>query len=384
MQTCSSCDAHLDVPVYVSSGHRSLTTMMSLCDDETEVFFCDHCGHLQTREIVDIEDYYAHVYSIWAGSEEEDQLYQIVDGRKVFQTEHRVNTLMNKIEIPRGANVLDVGCAKGMILKEICRRRPDVTPHFFEISDRYVSYWEKTARPDQWATGTTPASWKSRFDVVTSFYVLEHVDQPVKVIGQQAKLLALGGTLYFIVPNVYANTADFVVADHLQHFSENSLIHLLERCGLEVVDIDDSAHESALVVAALKVAEPQSFHEPKQSVAQLRQQVTEMSQFWSGLSGRIREFERSQVGNEPTCIYGAGFYGNFIASCLASADTISCFVDQNPHLQDKPLHGRPVVAPDELAPEVSRMYVGLNPARARDIIAGIEPWKDRRFECFYL
>ena len=384
MQNCSICDAEMGLPIYVSNEHASLTTMLSVCEGKTEVFFCDACGHLQTREIVAIQEYYAQVYSILADSEEEDQLYQIVDGRKVFQTEHRVNTLLEKIEIPKHGKLLDLGCAKGLILKEIGRRRPDVRPYFFEISDRYTRYWSKLAKPDQWATGETPACWKNQFDVVTSFYVLEHVDQPVVAIRRQVELLKSGGTLYFVVPNVFANTADFVVADHLQHYSENSLLRLLERCGLEFVAVDDSAHDCAFVVAARKVAKPKPFPEPRQTVADLKRHVSEMSRFWSQLSGRIREFEQTQAHGERACIYGAGFYGNFIASCLEKRDNIACFVDQNQYVCRKPMQGKPVIAPQELDPQVTKMYVGLNPARARDIIRGIEPWNGRHFDCFYI
>jgi SAM-dependent methyltransferase len=384
MPCCTICNWDLGEPVYVSTNHDSLTTMLSPCEGTTEVFFCDSCGHLQTKPLLNIREFYEQTYAILADSDEEDQLYKTMNGRQVFQTEHRVNTLLEKVQIPPNGTFLDLGCAKGLVLSEVSRRRPDVTPFFYEVSERYVRYWRNRANADQWAVGQAPPDWQGRFDLVTSFYVLEHVDQPVQAICQQVRLLREGGILYLLVPNVYANTADLVVADHLQHYSETSLVHLLERSGLEVIDIDDSVHESAFVAVARKVAKPRPYRTTKKEVADLSHEVCAMSRFWSELSGRIRAFERLNSEGDRACIYGAGFYGNFIASCLENRDHIECFVDQNPYLHRKPMHGRPVVAPNEVDSRITKMYVGLNPARARDIIRGIESWRDRQFDCFYV
>jgi 2-polyprenyl-3-methyl-5-hydroxy-6-metoxy-1,4-benzoquinol methylase len=384
MKSCLICQAELGVPIYTSSDHRSLTTMLSPCDGQTNVYFCDACGHLQTAPIVDVQEFYSHTYSILADSEDEDQLYKVVEGRNVFQTEHRASTFLKKVRLPEHGRIVDIGCGKGMVLREICRRKPNVRPCFFELSDRYVRYWKNVAQPEQWATHIIPECWKNQFDAVTSFYVLEHVDDPVEVIRRQSDLLKPGGALYFIVPNVYANTADLVVADHLQHYSENSLIHLLDRCGLETMEVDDESHESAFVVVARRIANPRPFREPKRPIAELKQQVVQMSRFWSGLSGRIRAFEQESPSIEPACIYGAGFYGNFIVTCLKNRDSIQCFVDQNRYLQQKPMQGKPVIAPHELDLQIRRMYVGLNPRHARAIIESIETWNNRHFDYFYV
>lgn len=354
-----------------------MTTMMTLLDAPTEVFFCDACGHLQTASVVDIADYYASQYAILADSEEQDSLYAVVDGVKVFQVEHRCATLLSKVEIPTGARVLGFGCAKGAVIRRLYGSRPDLVPHFFDVTERYVPFWEHGAEPDQWATGTLPARWQGTFDLVTSFYVLEHVEDPVAAFRDQAALLKDGGVLYCLVPDTYANPADFICADHVQHFSESSLRRALGLAGLQVTEVDASAHISGYIVVARK-ADPLPAPSPP---VDLRPRVDAMARYWAGFSGRVREFEAGHSGS--SCVYGAGFYGRFIASCLRDLSDVSCFVDQSHYLQGTLVNGLPVLAPADIPCDVRTMYVGLNPNAARRIIESMTVWGDRIFDRFY-
>ena len=45
-------------------------------------------------------------------------------------------------------------------------------------------------------------------DVVTSFFALEHVEDPGLFVGDLTKYLKKDGSLYIIVPNLYENFAD--------------------------------------------------------------------------------------------------------------------------------------------------------------------------------
>lgn len=396
---CSVCGVTPVEPLYHSRGHASMTTMCRLYDQPTEVFFCGRCGHLQTNEIVDIDDYYAHQYEILAESAEEDQLYQVVDGRRVFQVEHRIETLLARVPLPPHARVLDFGCAKGAVLRRLLQSRPDVQPFLFDVTTRYLPFWNEWTTADHGATGVLPEDWRGTMDVVCSFYVLEHVAEPKAVVDELASLLKPGGTLYFLVPNVLANTADFIVADHLQHYSESSLLWLLHAAGLEDIRVDDRAHRAAFVVSARRGTSSPPTNAAAATTAPLpsphylppdllRAQYQSMSAFWSQLAERITRFEQEHrprlAAGRQACIYGAGFYGNFIASCLRHPETISCFVDQNPFVQGRSLLGKPIVPPTDVGRDVTCVYVGLNPAIARSVIAEIPAWTDRQFDAFFL
>jgi hypothetical protein len=220
--------------------------------------------------------------------------------------------------------------------------------------------------------------------VALSFYALEHVRDPQGFLRTVRRLLTPGGTFYFIVPNTYANVADFVVADHINHFSEPSLRTMLDLAGFEAVEVDAESHDAAFVVVARKTAQPAARTHERAPVDALRSQATAMATFWSDAGQRVRAFETALPPTARRAIYGAGFYGNFIASTLKAPDKIDCFVDQNVHLQGREAHGKPIIAPAALNPAIDTIYVGLNPQRARAVIDAIAAWRDRRINFFFL
>ena len=122
---------------------------------------------------------------------------------------------------------------------------------------------------------------------------------------------------------------------------------------------------------------------PEDVVATLRE-IAGFAAFWRGAAERVRGFESSVPPGDVVAIYGAGFYGAFIASCLADPQRVRCHLDQNPFLQGGTFDGRPVLPPAELPFEVSTVLVGLNPANARRIIADVPALTARELRYFYL
>ncbi|MBC8123826.1 MAG: methyltransferase domain-containing protein [Gemmatimonadaceae bacterium] len=358
--------------------------MTSLCEvyhEKTEVFFCSTCSHLQTTEISDLQGYYDTIYKILIDSEEEDQLYSIEGNIKVFRVEHQAKTLLEKIDLIQGARVLDYGCAKAATMKCLSRTRPDLKLYLYDVSSMYVPFWERFIQSSHWSTYTIEQAWFDSFDVVTSFFALEHVASPVEMLSNVLRLLKPGGVFYCIVPNVYTNIADFVVLDHVNHFSDASLLRLFNACGFVETTIDDASHRGAFVVVARK-PDGASSGVPEPSANGLNQQCHAIAAYWSDITQRIAAFEADNQGT-PSIIYGSGFYGTFLAACLTNLDLVYCFVDRNPFRQGKTLLDKPIVSPEELPDKPFPIYVGLNPSIARQSIEDIRQWQGRPYSYFF-
>ena len=52
----------------------------------------------------------------------------------------------------------------------------------------------------------------------------------------------------------------------------------------------------------------------------------------------------------------------------------ACFLDRNTFLQGQPHLGAPVLAPEDCPADTATILVGLNPARAREIIEADTSW----------
>ncbi len=232
--------------------------------------------------------------------------------------------------------------------------------------------------------GEPARAWQGSVDVVLSFYALEHVGDLEGALAKVRTLLKPEGTFYFIVPNAYANIADFVVADHINHFSAPSLTRMLAGAGFEIVEIDDESHDAAFVVTARRSEAVVVSTGESRAIAQLRERAAEMGRFWSDAAARVRRFEAELPPTSHPAIYGAGFYGNFIASALRNVDRVACFVDQNRYLRGRKFYGKSVVSPAELPVEIDVVMVGLNPRTARSTIEGVKAWRGRDLRIFYL
>ena len=381
---CNVCSESLSEPIYESREERSVTTMNTLVPGRTRVFLCATCLHLQTNELPNLEAYYSHDYEINLSSEDEDQIYDVVDGKPIFRADHQAAVLSSKVELFDGCRVLDYGCAKAPTLRKLCGKHPQIQPLLFDVTDKYIPFWERYPTQAQWATHQPDPSWNGTVDVVLSFYALEHVADLHEAMRNVSQLLRPGGLFYFIVPNAYQNIADFVVADHINHFSPSSLTHLLGQAGFSDVDVDEAVHHAAFVVTGRWTGE-RSVHSPAREERSARREAAEtMAEYWSGIRGRITDFVDSLDSSDVPAIYGAGFYGNFIASVLGSTDRIRCFFDQNPHLHGTEIHGKPVLGPADLPADVSHVLVGLNPRNAERNIASIEAWQGKDLSFLFL
>lgn len=383
---CNLCSNPLTDKIYESGSARSLTSLCTSYMGATQVYFCHCCGHLQSAEIDNIEGYYDSDYDILVTSDEEDQIYEVIHGRNVYRTEHQVETLLNKVALSQDAMILDYGCAKSSTMRTLLNKNNAVRPHLFDVSNRYIPFWEKFLPEDCWATYSMPDKWNGQFDVVTSFFSLEHMARPQDALWQIFRVLSPVGIFYGIIPNVFSNTADMIVVDHVNHFTEVSLSYLLCSQGFDVIEIDERVHKGALVFVAKKGATCSAMDVlPVESeVKTTYQRAYKIAEYWKTAGSKIRAFEQTIAGDKRVAIYGAGFYGAFVSSSLAHSERVEYIVDQNPFLQGPGSIGIPIVSPANLPKSIDTVFVGLNPAHAKRLISDIAEFRDRDIIFFYL
>jgi SAM-dependent methyltransferase len=295
--------------------------------------------------------------------------------------------LIKLLDIPEGANVLDYGCAKAATLKKIVELRSDITAYLFDVSDMYVPFWKKFANENNCATYELNDSWSGTIDVVTSFFSLEHVASPKNMLSNIRNLLKTDGLFYCIVPDVLQNIADFVVVDHVNHFTRSSISRLFADSGFDVQDINTDDHASAMIVIARRSAQGVTAGDvaiPYDERCEVAAKVSEMAEYWGGLASRIQVFEAALPESGQVAIYGSGFYGTYIASCLADQERIRFFLDRDPYRQSKKLCGKAIIDPESMLESIDTVFVGLNPAIARQNIEMISSWKARKIQFFYL
>jgi 2-polyprenyl-3-methyl-5-hydroxy-6-metoxy-1,4-benzoquinol methylase len=378
MARCRICDTSPAVQIY-SQQSPAVTSTGTTIDVPTTVYLCEACGHGQSEDLQDVRAFYDTEYRISAASDEHDQLYEMVEARPVYRTDKQAEVALAFLDLPSGARVLDFGCAKATTLKKILKARPDVDVHAFDVSGSYRVYWQTWLKPDRCATHDIPDAWLGRFDAVTAHFVLEHVIDPVGLLRSIGTLLKPEGRLFLSVPDVIANPGDLVVVDHLNHFTSASLAEALRRADLAVKRVDCQAFAAALVFVAGRASAGVSLQVAKRS----DREIKNIAQFWRSAAARLKALAASEPST-PTAIFGAGFYGVWIASVLAHLLPVVCFVDNNPHVRETRPLGIPVLAPKDLPKDVRLLCVGLNPLRARAIVAASPEFARHDLKLIYL
>lgn len=379
---CNVCNTSVPRPLYRPPGEHSLTSLGELIHGHAEVYFCDECGHLQTQEIQNIDEYYDKQYKILIDSVDEDQLYKIEGNQKIYRYDFQAETALQKLQFSESSKVLEFGAAKGATLKRLLKTRNDLVGYAFDVSQMYMPFWDEFLPREQQATYTIPKAWANSMDYVVSFYVLEHVASLTEIMGNIREVLKEGGHFYFIVPNTYENIADFVVADHVNHFSAQSLMKMMKSFGFSNISIDTTSHDSAFIVSGNKSTDSNISYSPL-DLNELKKDAESIACYWLNIADKIRAFEQNSNA-QNVAIYGAGFYGTFIFSHIKQTANVACFVDQNSHLQGIKQFGIPILSPDNMPTNIDALYVGLNPKYAQKIIANLDVIADKKLSTLYL
>lgn len=153
--------------------------------------------------------------------------------------------------LPKGLEVLDVGCGSGVHgaeLKRIHQHRVtgvDLSEESIrKASSRlFAAHVADITRPQDYPFASGPG-----FDIILFSDILEHVYDPVAVLSSHLKLLKPGGRVLISLPNVaiwnvrlellfgrfrYQDTGT-LDRTHIRFFNQRSFRELLVECGLEV------------------------------------------------------------------------------------------------------------------------------------------------------
>lgn len=146
----------------------------------------------------------------------------------------------------QGNRLLDVGCATGFFMEAAADEGLDVCG--VEFSTVAISL----ARPDireRIICGDVNALLSrqpERFDVVTAFDIIEHVQNPAKFLEEIREILRPGGVLAISSPDTghflrYMMRSRWPMLQPMQHtvlFSRQSIAALLERCRFRDVTVE--------------------------------------------------------------------------------------------------------------------------------------------------
>lgn len=195
---------------------------------------CANCGFVFSQGIPTeqvLYDYYKEEY------ERNDYFSPI--------TLKRYNEILDKIEPYRKTGrLMDVGTGIGFFAEEAIKRGWEV--HGVELTDEAIEICEAKGikmikgkiDPDNYA----PES----FDIITSFEVIEHINNPIEELENYQKILRKGGVVYVTTPNFnsllrYRLKEKYNVItypEHLSYYTPKTLKAVFRRCGFKTKKLE--------------------------------------------------------------------------------------------------------------------------------------------------
>lgn len=136
----------------------------------------------------------------------------------------------------KGKKLLDVGCFTGEFLKLAKKRGASV--YGFEMQSEAVELANKTFKGRISQTDISGSNVpKRKFDIITLLAVIEHVNNPVKMIENALRMLKKGGVLMIETPDSGSFLANLMgkywppyrPIEHIHLFSQKSLEVLLKK-----------------------------------------------------------------------------------------------------------------------------------------------------------
>lgn len=200
----------------------------------TQTVMCKRCGMLRTDPVFrnsDYSDFYKHNYrALYSGtSDATDEFF-----KEQTQRGRQLRKLISEYIEISGANVIEVGCGAGGILKGIIG--DDANGIGCDFGFNYLKFAQsKSLKVFQ---GSIEAMSNNSADVLVYSHALEHIAKPKIEISEMFRVLKDNGLVVIVVPGVYSihrhyggRLSRYLQSAHLHHYTREHLRAVMENSG---------------------------------------------------------------------------------------------------------------------------------------------------------
>jgi hypothetical protein len=273
----------------------------------------------------------------------------------------------------RGASIVEVGCGKGAFLRKLVMA--DSTNRGWGFDPSYVG-------PDEDLDGRLkfvrqfygPGVSAVPADVVICRHVIEHVADPVALLGAVRAVIGPQTRVFFETPCfewiIRGRIFWDIFYEHCNYFTVLSLRTAFERAGFAVTGASHVFGGQYLWFEAAAANQPAAHYSPDEMVKRAREFSAAISDFERSWRGMVERYRADGL----VALWGAGAKGVTFANLLdADRSLFDCIVDINPRKQGKFTAGtaHPIVSPSELSARGVRHVIVMNPNYHHEIVAQI-------------
>jgi predicted SAM-dependent methyltransferase len=324
---------------------------------------CQTCGFAFVSPVPtesSLAEYYADCFSFWRGEAIE------------FSVENRLALLRRNIKTGSRPLFVEIGS--------------NATEPFQEALSEYVGEYRCAELNNDCDSDfeSLQSLAPESVDILSAYFVLEHVTNPGEFLAQAARSLKTEGLLVVEVPNLYiypVNPAGIVWYEHTNHFSPRTLAAVAEGQGFELVEVSyqDCSRPYGFAAVFKKTGRPRrvsrmSADESEYKVARacMAEGAELIENYKAQLRearGRIREAERT---GRPIVLWAANKYCMDLLDGMEPPEA-AVIVDSDPGKKDY-LDPLPVRLPREAGDAIRRavLFVINTSLHADEILGQIK------------
>jgi SAM-dependent methyltransferase len=323
---------------------------------------CRHCGGIQKLPDPQWQDEIRRIYANY-------EIYHLSDGAEqmVFTTasgeasprsQILVDFVTRTAALPARGRMIDIGCGNGAALAGFSRQLPQWELYGNELSDRMLGDLRKIPNFVSLYTASDLKAIPGHYDLVSMIHSLEHMPSPLSTLTTAAALLEERGSLFIEVPDIQTSPFDLLVADHLCHFSLETLRYLASRAGLSAVTATTSVLGKEITYLGRRAPDALPPPDPEKGLQLAR---STLSWLQSVIDRGRALSSQGKFGIFGTSISGMWLYG-------ALGGRIDFFVDEDRSRIGRHYDDKPILSPQD-APAGATVYVPLTPAVSSKVVA---------------
>lgn len=171
---------------------------------------------------------------VWAATPPQEGRFAKLRRLSQWKYDRMVRRLLDSASKPV-ANVLELGCAPGTMLQRIHRLRPDLRLSGIDYADEGCRTTAGLLKglglpPNVYHGDVRTARLPEQFDLVTSYGLIEHFDDPAEIVRCHARFCRVGGSVAIALPTFTHPVVHYYAS---RYCPDNVAIHNLKIMNLK-------------------------------------------------------------------------------------------------------------------------------------------------------
>lgn len=207
---------------------------------------CKNCGHYFSFLNFNINKIYKKEYSqkTYGNLLKIEKTFNRIVNLPKSKSDNK-NRILRCAKFIKGKNILDIGSGMGVFPYELKKKVKKLQINLLEKDKNLVKFLQKNFKKNNIKTNIDyffkKRSYNNFFDFISINKVLEHIENPMIILGKLKKILKFRGILYIEVPDCKASLEgqfreEFFI-EHLHVFSIKSLKNMIKKIKLKVIKI---------------------------------------------------------------------------------------------------------------------------------------------------